>query len=314
MSRSHYGHSTLSGLVESDSEDATLGTFDAQSSFDSSPENAVIPKKGRQNQKAVSGKVMKAKASGRRVSATRAATAKKAKRAPLSDRTNEQDGASDTDEVDEFEQQDDSIDRVLSGDELDASVAAVKQRKPASSKQKTGHKVGRTTDDISRHTSIDRGEPPEPVQARGVAPTKKQSHSRHQPATRPQQRNEVIQETQISAMDVEDYEDEDIQEPTPKPVARYTSVPRATSQSHQASVQRHRAGSASDTERNDPAIRRKLGELTKKYENLDLKYRNIREIGIKDAENNFERLRKQSEESKKGTLHFLVSELSSDPV
>jgi hypothetical protein len=49
-------------------------------------------------------------------------------------------------------------------------------------------------------------------------------------------------------------------------------------------------------------LRRKLGEVTKKYENLHLKYQDLREIGLKEAERNFERLKKQSEEKTKSTL------------
>jgi hypothetical protein len=41
--------------------------------------------------------------------------------------------------------------------------------------------------------------------------------------------------------------------------------------------------------------------MTKKFENLELKYKNLREIGVKEAEANFERLKTQSEERTKGT-------------
>ncbi|EED18282.1 chromosome segregation protein (Pcs1), putative [Talaromyces stipitatus ATCC 10500] len=45
----------------------------------------------------------------------------------------------------------------------------------------------------------------------------------------------------------------------------------------------------------DPDLRRKLGDMTKKYETLELKYRNLREIGIVEANANFEKIRKQCE-------------------
>ena len=47
-------------------------------------------------------------------------------------------------------------------------------------------------------------------------------------------------------------------------------------------------------------MRRKLGEMTKKYENISIKYQDLREIGLKEAERNFERLKKQSEERTAG--------------
>lgn len=48
-------------------------------------------------------------------------------------------------------------------------------------------------------------------------------------------------------------------------------------------------------------MRRKLGDMTKKLENLELRYHNLREVGILEAEKNFERLRTQSEAKAKGT-------------
>lgn len=301
MSRSNYGHSTLSGLVGSDSEDATLGALDAISTPESARENA-IPSR---SSKGVSGKIMKAKAPGRRISGTKAAAGKKGKRAPLSDKTNKQYAASDTEEVDEFEQQYVTMDDAASGDELEASVVAIKQKKPHTSKAKTGKKVEKAAKEFSsRNHDTSQYESPEAPQIGSRAPTarSKPGQLQRQPSAELKQRSEVIQETQRSAVDMDDYGDEDVEEPTPKPTGRYTSVPRAASQTRQTSVPRRRAGSASDTERNDPAIRRKLGEMTKKLENLDLKYRNVREIGIKEAEHNFEKLKKQSEESKKGKL------------
>ncbi|KAJ8131340.1 hypothetical protein O1611_g2285 [Lasiodiplodia mahajangana] len=73
-----------------------------------------------------------------------------------------------------------------------------------------------------------------------------------------------------------------------------------------SSVQRHqsrllfsanrRQVSASDSELNDPALRRRIGELTRKHETLEAKYRDLREIGIQEAERNFDRFKKQTEE------------------
>ncbi|KAI8630586.1 hypothetical protein F5Y19DRAFT_51264 [Xylariaceae sp. FL1651] len=54
--------------------------------------------------------------------------------------------------------------------------------------------------------------------------------------------------------------------------------------------------SASDSELHDPSLRRRIGELTRKYESLEAKYRDLREIGVKEAERNFDRLKKQGEE------------------
>ncbi|KAJ6083847.1 hypothetical protein N7467_007982 [Penicillium canescens] len=45
----------------------------------------------------------------------------------------------------------------------------------------------------------------------------------------------------------------------------------------------------------DPELRRRLGELNKKHDALEVKYRNLREIGIVEANANMDKLRKQCE-------------------
>ncbi|KAJ5892841.1 Monopolin complex subunit Csm1/Pcs1 [Penicillium tannophilum] len=45
----------------------------------------------------------------------------------------------------------------------------------------------------------------------------------------------------------------------------------------------------------EPELRRKIGELTKKQEALESRYRNLREIGVVEANTNMEKLRKQCE-------------------
>ena len=120
-------------------------------------------------------------------------------------------------------------------------------------------------------------------------------------------REKVVPETQTvtstepSAL-VEDDEPIEVHR-LPQSTMRLQHRARSTSaQRRQAPVGRHRAGSASDTDRasSDPILRRKLGEMTRKFESLDLKYRNLREVGVKEAEANFERLKVQSEIRAKG--------------
>lgn len=45
----------------------------------------------------------------------------------------------------------------------------------------------------------------------------------------------------------------------------------------------------------DSTLRRKLGEITKKYESLESKYKNLKEVGVVEASANVERFRKQCE-------------------
>ena len=90
------------------------------------------------------------------------------------------------------------------------------------------------------------------------------------------------------------------------PASRAIERPRALSRSRQEPQYWRRPGSASDTERagGDPNLRRKLGDITKKFENVDLKYRNLKEIGIAEANANVEKLRTQCEATTQGRPEF----------
>lgn len=107
-------------------------------------------------------------------------------------------------------------------------------------------------------------------------------------------------------------EDDADEEALPQSVFRRTNNARATSYQPQNAVTRRRAGSASDTERTagDPVTRRKLGEMTRRFDNLEMKYKLLRETGGKEAETNFEKLKMQSEAKAKGDgrPNFLIFE------
>jgi hypothetical protein len=70
---------------------------------------------------------------------------------------------------------------------------------------------------------------------------------------------------------------------------------------------RRRAGSASDTERGDPNLRRKLGDITRKYENIELKYRNLKEAGVSEACANVEKIRKQCDATTQASDELIAS-------
>lgn len=55
----------------------------------------------------------------------------------------------------------------------------------------------------------------------------------------------------------------------------------------------------------DPELRRRIGDLTKKHDALDSKYRNLREIGIVEANTNMDKLRKQCESISTGMFFTL---------
>ncbi|KAK5686344.1 hypothetical protein LTS10_002461 [Elasticomyces elasticus] len=146
----------------------------------------------------------------------------------------------------------------------------------------------------------------------------------------------VIPETQQDPVDIEqsiEIDPEDVEvttEVVPPPAQR--AAPRIRSTSAQpvqvlqprpsaraASAQpvfppprtRERSGSVSGTEREqrggDPESRRKLNDLTKKYDTLNLKYQNLQEIGKNNADTNFEKLKKASDEKAKDAAALIAS-------
>lgn len=305
MSTVKYGHSTLSGLIDSDSDDLLFENAGLPTP-ESGAENKTAGKKGRGRPKGgMPAKVTKAKATARRTSGRLNAKLKdvapangaskeiaeiKGKRKALSDKTNQQYG-SDTEEVDEFEQNEDTV----MEDELDAIVVAVKESKPKVAKKSVPARgeakkkvVAKADQDIASDAQV--------LDSRTIE--KKESAKRHLAPESPLEK--IILESQVPATETHDPSNEEVIEETISRTAHNVRRPRSISRARQPSGYRMRAGSASDTERTDPALRRKLGDITKKYENLNIKYQGLREIGLKEAERNFERLKKQSEDKTAG--------------
>ncbi|KAF2485190.1 chromosome segregation protein Csm1/Pcs1-domain-containing protein [Neohortaea acidophila] len=237
----------------------------------------------RLNSKMARGTKAKA-ATTRRVSATkRKAPAKPRARQPLKDTTNIQAG-SDTEEVEQFD-----------GDDV---------AKPKAKRAKTT-----TTTAISESRAPAK---PRTTKRAPVADT-----LRVIPETQPdpeQEAGDVSQSIEIDEMDIAAI-------PTPPPPARFAQRPRSTSVQPQiqallprpsarsASVQagypppRERSGSASGAERErrggDPELRRKLNDVTQKYEKLNLKYQNLQEVKETGAQSSFEKLKRASEQKAK---------------
>lgn len=117
----------------------------------------------------------------------------------------------------------------------------------------------------------------------------------------------TIPETQAEAdadpMDIEDsIEIEEIPEsmpPPPRPSARPSARHTAASRTRQPSATGRRAGSVSDTER-DPAMRRKLGDLTKKLESMTARYETLKDVATSGKESSFEQLKKRTDQVARG--------------
>ncbi|KAK1980958.1 chromosome segregation protein [Colletotrichum cereale] len=128
-----------------------------------------------------------------------------------------------------------------------------------------------------------------------TAPTAKRGR---RPATKPTRNEESeIPETQVhDALDVDTELDDQFEDlPDQRQPARHAS----------------RAGGSSDVEASDVQLRRKLGETARKCDRLEAKYRDLRDIGVKAAERNFDNLKKESEE-RANTANELIGQLKVD--
>ncbi|KAI0025539.1 chromosome segregation protein Csm1/Pcs1-domain-containing protein [Xylariomycetidae sp. FL0641] len=116
-----------------------------------------------------------------------------------------------------------------------------------------------------------------------------------------------IPETQpVDPVDESIEEDDQVEDLPTYNRAGPSSVQR--SQLHVPFSASRRPTPASDSELHDPSMRRRIGDLTRKYENLEAKYRDLRELGVKEAERNYDRLKKQGEE-KINTANQLIATL-----
>ncbi|ESZ89644.1 hypothetical protein SBOR_9969 [Sclerotinia borealis F-4128] len=313
---SKFKNSTLAGLIESDSEDDHLVE---RKMTKQQSEDTTATKKLRGRPKAAPSKVTKTKAPARRTSGRlngkttpeQSPQQKRGKKAILADKTNRQKNSEqDVEQIDETE--DVTMEDVASGDELDAEVIAVREVKTKAVK-KTAATRGRAA----------KAAIPEPEVAEAILPSvgkkvrlgrKRKGKAQEEPAVEQISPEKVILETQVPKIEVEmeedieeDAEQEDsIPEVKPKESRSYNDSRRRP-----ISVSRHPAGSASDTERNEPAVRRRLGELSKKLENVEGKYQDLREVGVKEAERIFDRYKKAAEEKTK-TSNELITTLKAN--
>ncbi|KAJ5675700.1 Monopolin complex subunit Csm1/Pcs1 [Penicillium macrosclerotiorum] len=79
------------------------------------------------------------------------------------------------------------------------------------------------------------------------------------------------------------------------PSPEKNALPRQASVKHIAELSPRKRKLGDAEQGGDPELRRRIGDLTKKHDALESKYRNLREIGITEANTNIEKLRKQCE-------------------
>ena len=251
-------------------------------------------------------------------------------RKPGRGRTEREREPSEEDETEDAREYDHRLDTIeetmLSMDELDASMISIQRpAKIVTAKYKVVEKPAPAAK--TRRVKA------EPIVEETSKPVERKSRTRKEkkPMQKKLRRGEEsadeavfeIPETQVVMEEILEQsieEDEVIEEledePTPKPaVVRRPSVVRKQEiPARKTSVQpqsRHvRAGSFSDIE-GGPGSRRKIGELQAKLDKNELRYRNLKEVVVDEAQANYEKLRKQSEESAKGAK-AIIAQLKAD--
>lgn len=315
------------GPVDTNMDDDTLN-LDAFPTPDSNQENAGSARKKGRPAKATAKKFTKSKAVGRRASGDsippkKAAAKKKtvAKRAPLKEKTSARQ-AEDTEEVDEF---------VAEGNEDTAMDELVETKQPAKRKapaKRAGKQPKKRPVEPTAVIEEETAQQPKAMEKDGefeYTPTatrqnrrpgrpaaQKPKASARQTSAESPPEDKIIPETQV-AMEIDQSElpeaYEEDEEALPQSVFRRTNNMRAKTHQRQPLVSRKRAGSASDNERggSDPATRRKLGEMTSRFEKLELKYQNLRDVGIKEANANFDKYKTQVQANAKGKAASLTN-------
>ncbi|KAF2665617.1 hypothetical protein BT63DRAFT_428577 [Microthyrium microscopicum] len=88
----------------------------------------------------------------------------------------------------------------------------------------------------------------------------------------------------------------------PVPVARARSRSASVVREHIPSSARRNGGAAGDA-----AVRRKLGDLSSKYDGLELRYNSLRDIATVEAQTNFEKLKTATEKQTKAQNELIAS-------
>lgn len=174
---------------------------------------------------------------------------------------------------------------------------APKRGRPAKKQQKPVIQESRTVEN-------DGGFEYTPTVVRQINPlekplqTKQATAGKRNPSADPPYGSKVIPETQATPMDLDssNFADGDVD---PKDPARESALQRsigkdANTQPHQPFLSTKRGVSDKEKTQDDTATRREF-ELTKKFEDLDMRYKTLKEVGVKEAQVNFERLKEQIE-------------------
>lgn len=271
----------ISSLIDTDMEDST-NFVDENMIITSDPE-AELPKKNGAQSKAADNGITKTKSAPQKPKVAKEDGVKKAARKATATKRKAMDEQVSTEN--QAAKKRFTTAAVQSGDELDGENP--KQVAKAKPKRKP------------KKAAVDNG-----------------ADSDHSAAVIPQSQQDGDKKPKISQKAINNAPQPELVEPdsNTEAIMRYSPAQpvkkavQATSRTWPENASRRRAGSASDTERaGDPNLRRKLGDVTRKFENIDLKYRNLKEVGIVEANANMEKLRRQCEVTTSASTELIES-------
>jgi len=246
-------------------------------------------------------KARKPKPASRRLSGgKKKAVASKAKRTPLQEKRNNQDGG-ETEEVEEFA---DGLGKEAEVEEVEEKAIETKVIKKAPAKR--GRPPSKRAAEKAAMESVleDERQTPPPKDRAGA-----EEGPSEQVDNQATESLETVTDSQIP-MEIDSSLPEEAIPQTTNRQSSHARAPSRQAQPRPITLTRHRrAGSTSDTERgSDPALRRKLADMTKKFEAVQTRYTNLREVGIVEAEASFDKLKAQSQ-AQEGVADELIASL-----
>ena len=242
----------------------------------------------------------------------------KAQRAPLKEIPNAQVGTegNDEDELDDLNE--DAKDPNTEAKDQDINALAGKEQEK---KKKTADKSKKVEVKIPAKTAHGRGkrksidEIPETQQEPSApSPPREAAQPVANKKPRTTKREAPVPETQVDPPDVDDShitaEDETTPAPAKKPPAKKANsraAPKSGARQQRAPSRQAEGKDASKEDDTDAVkLRRQLARVTKDFDSLNVQYKTLHEIGIKQAEKNYDQLKEASNERAKGKEVFTL--------
>lgn len=195
-------------------------------------------------------------------------------------------------------------DQTVSEDELDSPKTVAKPSKGQTRSRRRGQEETET----ASHLLMDGEFEYTPAGSRkGRRPPKTRGGGRKtgrqpQPPPEPEEDDVSVAEVNETAAEIEETVLDQVQSSPLKGASEKSPYRRTTTQGN-----RRKSVRIEEPGESEATLRRKLGDTTKKLENAEARYRNLREVGIVEANSNMDKLRKQCEVTTAGNYYNYMS-------